>query len=235
MHVALKSTPSLQESINKSHLLRIVLQEAAHDNRDNATMNINTRLDNQDKHNIDIGDDIPFILCSPTKNENGVTQLSQHTTSAKNGSPEPVTFSLQPRRSCHSFSLWQREEVEPTAIADTDMLSQPLLNMEDSANEFMGCKSLLSSPRSSPLPTFQSIDVMVTPPAPRPRMAYLLKRRDCQVEHHHHQGSHDDYLSPPKLTGLSFPILGRRDDHQHLWLHQRPKIHRPIPLYHQRR
>lgn len=194
------------------------------------SMNMKTRLDNQDKHNIDIiGDDIPFILSTPTRMiENDVTKLSQDTTSAKRGSPGPVTFSLQPRRSCHSYGLWQqKEEVEPTTIADA--LSQPILNMEDSANESTGCKSLQLSPRSSPLPTFQSIDVMVTPPpAPRPRAICLLKRRDCRTEHH--KGSHDDFLSPSKLTGLPFPILERRDDH-HLWQQQHPKTHRPIPLY----
>ncbi len=191
-------------------------------------MNMITRLENQDKHDIDIGDDIPFILCTPTKMiENDVTQLPQDTTSAR-GSPGPVTFSLQPRRSCHSYGIWQqKEEVEPTGIVDT--LSQPILDMEDSADE---CNMQLS-PRSSPLPTFRSADMMVTPPpAPRPRAVYLLKRRDSRAEHH--QGSHDDFLSPSKLTGLPFP-LERRDDH-HLWRQQqRPKIHRPIPLYHRSR
>ena len=113
--------------------------------------------------------------------------------------------------------------------------SESFLNdiRNDSANKTMECNSLHLSPRSSPLPTFRSIDVMITPPpAPQPRMLYLLKPRDTQEVHR--RGRHDD-TSPSKLTGPPFPILERRDDHRHLWhqqQQQRPKLCRPIPRYH---
>eukprot|EP00985_Skeletonema_marinoi_P001038 scaffold430_cov73-Skeletonema_marinoi.AAC.2 len=194
---------------------------------------MNTYLD-KSTLDIDNGDSIPFILCTPTKIDNDGTapSQSQNTTTDDEESSELITFSLKPRRSCHS--LWHKEDVEPVAIADI-MHSEPFSNdiRQDFANESMECNSLHLSPRSSPLPTFRSIDVMITPPpAPQPRMLYLLKPRDTQEVHR--RGRHDD-TSPSKLTGPPFPILERRDDHRHLWQQQqqqRPKLCRPIPRYH---
>ena len=190
---------------------------------------MNTYLD-KSTLDIDNGDSIPFILCTPTKIDNDGTAPSQSrdTTTDDEESSELITFSLKPRRSCHS--LWHNEDVEPVAIADI-MHSESFLNdiRNDSANKTMECNSLHLSPRSSPLPTFRSIDVMITPPpAPQPRMLYLLKPRDSQEVHR--RGRHDD-TSPSKLTGPPFPILGRRGNHRHLWqLHQRPKLCRHLSL-----
>eukprot|EP00984_Skeletonema_dohrnii_P002762 scaffold955_cov79-Skeletonema_dohrnii-CCMP3373.AAC.4 len=176
---------------------------------------MDTSLDNN-KLNIDTStgsDDIPFILCALTKNEDDGTAQSQDTTTDNEESSELITFSLKPRRSCHS--LWHNEDVEQIAISD--MLSESFLNdiQKDSANKTMESNSLHLSPRSSPLPTFRSIDVMITPPpAPRPQMLYLLKPRDSQEVHR--RGRHDD-TSPSVVTGPPFPILERRDDHRHLW------------------
>eukprot|EP00985_Skeletonema_marinoi_P001039 scaffold430_cov73-Skeletonema_marinoi.AAC.3 len=188
---------------------------------------MDTNLD-KNKLNIDTGtgsDDIPFILCTPTKNEDDDTAQSQDATTGDKESSELIPFSLKPRRSCHS--LWHNEDVEQIAISD--MLSESFLSdiCQDSANKTMESTTLLS-PRSSPLPAFRSIDVMITPPpAPRPQMLYLLKPRDSKKEHH--RGRHD--TSPSKLTGPPFPILGRRGNHRHLWqLHQRPKLCRPLSL-----
>ena len=191
---------------------------------------MNTYRD-KNKRDIDNGDSIPFILCTPTKIDNDGTapSQSQDTTTDDEESSELITFSLKPRRSCHS--LWHKEDdVEPVAIADI-MHSEPFSNeiCQDFANESVECNSLHS--RSSPLPTFRSIDVMITPPpAPQPRMLYLLKPRDSQEVHR--RGRHD--TSPSVLTGPPFPILERRDDHRHLWQQQqqRPKLCRPIPRYH---
>ena len=191
---------------------------------------MNTYLD-KSTLDIDNGDSIPFILCTPTKIDNDGTAPSQSrdTTTDDEESSELITFSLKPRRSCHS--LWHNEDVEQIAISD--MLSESFLSdiCQDSANKTMESTTLLS-PRSSPLPTFRSIDAMITPPpAPRPQMLYLLKKlkpRDSKKEHH--RGSHDD-TSPSKLTGPPFPILGRRGNHRHLWqLHQRPKLCRHLSL-----
>eukprot|EP00984_Skeletonema_dohrnii_P016936 scaffold7615_cov86-Skeletonema_dohrnii-CCMP3373.AAC.6 len=185
-----------------------------------------------DKNKLNIGtdtgsDDIPFILCTPTKNEDDDTAQSQDATTGDKESSELITFSLKPRRRLN-------EDVEQIAISD--MLSESFLNdiQKDSANKTMESTTLLS-PRSSPLPTFRSIDVMITPPpAPRPQMLCPLKPRDSQEVHR--RGRHDD-TSPSKLTGPPFPILGRRDDHRHLWQQQqqRPKLCRPILVTPERR
>ena len=189
---------------------------------------MDTNLD-KNKLNIDTGtgsDDIPFILCTPTKNEDDDTAQSQ---AGDKVSSELITFSLKPRRSCHS--LWHNEDVEPVAISDK--LSESFSNdiQKDSANKTLESTSLLSR-RSSPLPTFRSIDVMITPPpAPRPRMLYLLKPRDSQEVHR--RGRHDD-TSPSVLTGPPFPILARRDDHRHIWQLQQRKTLSSYPLLPQR-
>jgi hypothetical protein len=177
------------------------------------------------------GDDIPFILCTPMKNENDDAAQDTTTTDEAAGSPKLKTFPLNPcRSSCHCASCCDKKVVGPTANAEILSESSLIGIGKDSANESLDCNTLHSSPRSSPAPILQSrFDVMVTP-----RVINLLKirprRSASQEEEQHQEGDDDDKKSASLTAGPLFPILGRRYNHhlqqQHL---QHPVIRRPIP------
>jgi hypothetical protein len=179
------------------------------------------------------GDDIPFILCTPTKNE---ALQAQEDTTADLASSNHMPFFLKPRRSCQCAGCHhQKEGVEPIA----DMLCDFTLknnNMgKDSADKSM---DLDSSGWSSPVPTLQSFDVIVTPPVvnlPKPKRRRLAsqeeQREGASQEEQQEEGSSSFKF---KSTGLLFPILGRRADH-HLQQQQHQQvpamIHCPIPRH----
>jgi hypothetical protein len=183
------------------------------------------------------GDDIPFILCTPMKNENDDAAQAQDTTTDEAGSPKRKTFFLKPRRSCQCADCRHnnKKDVGPNAIAD--MLSESSLSgrSKGSANESMDmdCNTLHSSPRKSPVPIFQSFfNEIVTP-----RVINLLKIRPRLRASQEEQQQEDDDRYALMMAGPLFPILGRR--HHHLLQQQErqqqqqcPVIQRPIPRHH---
>jgi len=189
---------------------------------------------NPEKNKLDLylkdDDEIPFILCTPVKNENQDTT----TYADETGSPkEHKTFFLNPRRSsCQCASCRDKKVVGPTANAEMLSKESSLSGMGKGAastNESLDCNTLHSSPRSSPVPILQSpFDVMVTP-----RVIYLLKIQRASQKEEHHQEEEDD--DDEKTVSLPlFPILGRQDNH-HLQPQQQqqqhPVMRRPIPRY----
>jgi hypothetical protein len=168
------------------------------------------------------GDDIPFILCTPTKNE---ALQAQEDTTADLASSNHMPFFLKPRRSCQCAGCHhQKEGVEPIA----DMLCDFPLNN----NIIMGkdeSMDLNSSGWSSPVPTLQTFDVIVTPPVVK-----LPKRRRHASQEEQREGvSQEEGSSSFKSTGPLFPILGRRADHHLQQQQQIPAIiHCPIPRHH---
>jgi hypothetical protein len=192
---------------------------------------------NPEKNKLDLylkdDDEIPFILCTPVKNENQDTT----TYADETGSPkEHKTFFLNPRRSsCQCAGCRGKKVVGPVAIAEMLSEESSLSGMgkgSASANESLDCNNntLHSSPRSSPVPILQSpfaFDVVVTP-----RVINLLKKQRASQEEEQHQEEDDDEKSASFTAGPLFPILGRQDNH-HLQQQQlrHPVIRRPIPRY----
>ena len=193
--------------------------------------------------------DTSFILCTPTKNENGCAQADNVTSTGCN------YITLKPRRSSQhhgsNSNVCQKDDVD--LILDEITLSASDFSSTDTDTDSLcdfitECSSLHLSSRQSPPPMFQSIDVMLTSPPLRSRRMFSLMRRDLKREGY--QGSDDDddssinmELFPrfPILSGdvteskeaeLPIPTLRRRD--VHLWEEQPscPKLYRPIPRYH---
>jgi hypothetical protein len=185
------------------------------------TMN-NTNLE-KNKLDPEDGDDIPFILCTQTKNE---TPQGQEDTTANEkdvvASSNRMTFFLKPRRSCQCSDCHHQKDVEPIA----DMLCDFTLHNitgKDSADESM---DLDCSSWSSPVPTLQSFDMIVTPP-----VVNLPKRRRLASQEEQQEEGASSFKF--KSAGPLFPILGRRADH-HLHHQQIPAmIH--CPLHRRRR
>jgi hypothetical protein len=65
------------------------------------------------------GDDIPFILCTPMKNENDDAAQAQDTTTDEAGFPKRKSFSLKPRRSSYRqcAGCRHKKDVGPDAVA----------------------------------------------------------------------------------------------------------------------
>lgn len=136
---------------------------------------------------------IPFILCTPTKNNVAPRTSSEDNTDIEDtveSSPEPfASFYLQPRRSCQCCDCHSEKDANAKPVAGKSIdfsLETP-------------------SPRGSPEPTTEfSDDIMVTPPR-----INLLKRRQTSSQELHH---HDD--------APEFPFLRRQNNDHRLQDHQ---------------
>jgi hypothetical protein len=194
---------------------------------------------NLEKNKLDLKvkdrDDIPFILCAPMKNENDDAAQAQDTTTDEAGSPSQMKDFI-PQASSFIVSVrWllynNKKDVGPIAVAE--MLSESSLGGmgKGSANESIDCNTWHSSPRSSPVPIFQSsFDVTVTP-----RVINLLKIRPRlrASQEEQQQEEDDDDRNASLMAGPLFPIVGRRDN-RHLLQQQQeqhPVIQRPIPRH----
>ena len=150
--------------------------------------------------------DIPFILCTPTKNDNDeVDALTPFDFDAEE-SPR-LNFFLKPRRSCKCPLGCHHEQ--------NNMSTDPTWN--DGDRDLSGEElERNSSSSSSPVPTLtlQSFDVTVTPP-----VINLLKRRRRPSRGENQEGNDDDDNSSSK-TLPQFPSLG--------YQHQHPALRRPV-------
>jgi hypothetical protein len=162
------------------------------------------------------GDDIPFVLCTPTKigaiEDQGITNGEDDV--------EPpsklMSFYLMPRPSCHYTGCHpSSDDAGPTA---DEMLGENNMITDSAEDESLDRNSLHLSPRGSPVPPSHSFDVIVPPPV----VINLLKRRRRASQEEQQEG--DDGMSSLMTNGPLFPILGRRDDH----LRQQQQQQRPV-------
>lgn len=170
-------------------------------------------------------DDIPFILCTPTKNEDDAAAAqAQGTTADEKDTPNPMTFFLKPRRSCHCTSCHhQKDDQDSFADMHGDFPLRNDMGIDSAGEE---CMDLDCSSWSSPVPTMQSLEIIVTPPAIK-----LPKRRRRAS----HQEQQEVAASALQTAGLLFPILGRQGDcHVQQQQQELPDVIfcRPIPRRH---
>ena len=165
-------------------------------------------------------DDFPFVLSTPTKN--GIDEVdAQDSMLHEDESPRLMNFFLKPRRSCKCPTRCHHEQNDMS----TDSALNDMAKDSDSGKEHILERNPPSqqqfTPSSSPVPTLQSFDVMVTPP-----VINLLKRRrrPSQDEHQEEKDGGDDN-SPSKMCPL-FPSLGRQQQQQPQ--QQLPVLHRPV-------
>lgn len=170
--------------------------------------------------------DIPFILCTPTKNEDDAAAAqAQDTTADEKDTPNPMTFFLKPRRSCHCTSCHhQKDDQDSFADMHGDFPLRNDMGIDSAGEE---CMDLDCSSWSSPVPTMQSLEIIVTPPAIK-----LPKRRRRAS----HQEQQEVAASALQTAGLLFPILGRQGD-CHVQRQQQQQLPdvifcRPIPRRH---
>ena len=184
----------------------------------NTTKLEESKIDSKDDN------DFPFVLCTPTKLDDIDEVDAQDSMFDEDESPRLMNFFLKPRRSCKCPTGCHHEQ--------NDMRTDSALNdmAEDSANEHILERNPPSqqqqfTPSSSPVPTLQSFDVMVTPP-----VINLLKRRrrPSQDELQEEKDKGDDSDSSPSKMCPLFPSLGRQSQqppHQH---QQLPVLRRPV-------
>ncbi len=170
-------------------------------------MSINNSLDETKVESED--GDIPFILCTPTKNDDDeVDVLASFDPEASPRQHSP-NFFLKPRRSCKCPLGCRHEQsnmsTEPTGKGEYGDLSGEHLERNSS---------------SSTVPTLQSFDLMVTPPV----INLLKRRRPSHSQEGNQEGNDDgDGNASSKLLPL-FPSLGLGPSrHQ-----QPPALRRPI-------
>ena len=178
--------------------------------------------------------DIPFILCTPTKNGDDEVDvdaliLIPFDFDAEE-SPTPrlnFNFILKPRRSCKCkcrCPLGCHHEHQNNMNTDTDS-TWTWNGGADSSSRDLTDKELKRNISSSPMPTLQSFafDVTVTPP-----VINLLKRCPSRSpsQERNQEGNDDGYIiSSSKMLMLPlFPSLG----HQHQQQQQHPALRRPI-------
>mmetsp|Transcript_22957 Transcript_22957/g.35224 ORF Transcript_22957/g.35224 Transcript_22957/m.35224 type:complete len:192 (-) Transcript_22957:297-872(-) len=185
----------------------------------NTTKLEETKIESKDDN------DFPFVLCTPTKLDDNDEVDAQDSMFDEDESPRLMNFFLKPRPSCKCPTGCHHEQ--------NDMCTDSALNdmAEDSAKEHILERNLPSqhqqfTPRSSsPVPTLQTFDVMVTPP-----VINLLKRRrrpsQDELQEEKDQGDDSD-SSPSKMCPL-FPSLGRQPHQQQPQHQQLPVLRRPL-------
>ena len=156
--------------------------------------------------------DIPFILCTPTKD--GSDEAVAFDFTCDEETSKPMNLFLKPKRSyeCLNDCHYQKD-------GGIDMLTKSSLD-EDSANELRECNTSHLSSMSSPVPNF----VMTTPPVIR-----LVKRPRRAPQDEQQQEDSAAEISH-RMRPLFFPILTRRGDNsQQLQLQQQQfPLRRPI-------
>jgi len=169
-------------------------------------------------------DDFPFVLSTPTKN--GIDEVdAQDSMLHEDESPRLMNFFLKPRRSCKCPTRCHHEQNDMS----TDSALNDMAKDSDSAKEHILEHNPPSqqqfTPSSSPVPTLQTFDVMVTPP-----VINLLKRRrrpsQDELQEEKDQGDDSD-SSPSKMCPL-FPSLGRQPHQQQPQHQQLPVLRRPL-------
>ncbi|KAK1732293.1 hypothetical protein QTG54_017028 [Skeletonema marinoi] len=173
-----------------------------------------TKLQVEERKKIDSkdDDDFPFVLCTPTKNDNDEID-AQDTIFEEDKSPRLMNFFLKPRprRSRQCPTGWHQEQIGMrTDSALKDMA-------KDSTNEHIMERNPSQQQQFTPISS-----VPITPPV----VINLLKRRrrPSQDEHQEEKDEGDDN-SPSKKWPL-FPSLGRQPMQQQQQDH--PVLRRPV-------
>lgn len=162
--------------------------------------------------------DIPFILCTPTKNDDDKVDVLASSDAEASPRQHTPNFFLKPRRSCKCTLGCHHEQKNMSTATTLDDGDGDLLERNSSSS-------------SSPVPTLQSFDVMITPPV----INLLKRRRPSHSQEGKQEGKHEgtqegnddgDGNASSKMMPL-FPSLGRGLQQQSQ-RQQPPALRRPV-------